>query len=77
MTKVLRAKFKVNSITDFGYGSKEAKLSAVYSVDKNTEDNQFSEATPSGELKMMISAKGAQDFLQVGKSYYLDFQQAD
>jgi hypothetical protein len=71
----MRAKFRCNSVTDFGYGSKEVKLSAVYSNEKNTEDNQFSTATPSGELRMMVSNPAAQDWFKPGKDYYLDFQE--
>lgn len=74
MSKKLRAKFIVNQVTDFGYGSKQAKMSAVYSNDKNKEDNQFSSATPSGDLNMMITAEGAQDFLEPGMKYYLTFE---
>lgn len=75
MSKTLRAKFTVNSVTDFGYGSKNVKMAAVYS-NKKDEDNQFSAATPSGSLEMMVSAEGTQDFLKPGKKYYLDFTEA-
>lgn len=77
MPNKLRAKFTAQSVTDFGYGSKEVKMNAVYSSTRGTEDNQFSEATPSGELRMMISAKGAQDFLKAGKKYILTFEEAE
>jgi len=73
----MRAKFIVNSVTDFGYGSKQVKMSAVYSSTRGKEDNQFSEATPSGSLEMMITAKGAQDFLKAGKKYILTFEEAE
>jgi len=74
----MRAKFQTNSVTDFGYGSKEVKLSAVYAMseEKNKEDNQFSKATPSGEIRMMISNPAALDFIQPGKKYYVDFTEA-
>lgn len=65
------------SLKDFGYNSKEVELMAVYSNEKNTEDNQFSQATPSGTLKMMVTAEGAQKFFTPGKSYYLDFQECE
>lgn len=73
MNTSLRAKFRVNSVTDFGYNSKQVKLSAVYSNDKNTEDNQFSSATPSGSLEMMITSPIAQDFFAAGDEVYMDF----
>jgi len=69
----LRAKFKGDYVKDFGYGSKEVQLSAVYSNKKNTEDNEFSQATPSGTITMMISNPKAYDFIIPGRQYYVDF----
>lgn len=77
MSNKLRAKFIVQQVTDFGYGSKEVKMNAVYSSTRGTEDNQFSSATPSGEVRMMISSKGAQDFLKPGVKYILTFEEAE
>lgn len=77
MADKLRAKFKVDSMTDFGYGSKQVKMSTVYSNTRGTEDNQFSQATPSGSLEMMVSAPGAQDFLKPGVKYILTFEEAE
>jgi hypothetical protein len=70
----LRAKFSCNAIEN-----DMVKLSAVYGNDDkdNEENNQFSEATPYGELEMMISNPDAKDFFEVGKNYYLDFQEAN
>lgn len=73
----MRAKFKVTKVTTFEGGSQEVNLHAVYSGDKNSEDNQFSQATPSGQLTMHISNPAAIGFLEVGKSYYLDFTPAE
>jgi hypothetical protein len=72
----MRAKFLVNSVTDFGNYSK-VDMQAVYSSKRNTEDNQFSDATPSGKLEMMISAKGAKNFLKPGVKYILTFSEAE
>lgn len=81
MPKILRTKFQVEHITDFGSydkvnPNKKVKLNAIYSHNKNTEDNQFSSATPSGMLEMMISNPNAVDFFQPGKKYYLDISEA-
>jgi len=79
----MRAKFKVNSVKRIPFTSQEGKyyeevrMQAVCSADKNSEDNQFSEATPSGELTMNVSNPNAHGFLQEGKSYYLDFTEAN
>lgn len=71
----MRAKFSVQSVTEFGYGNKEAHLVAVY--DGSSENNQFAEATPSGEMKIQIDKNAhAKDFLKPGKEYYLDFTEA-
>jgi len=72
----LRAKFSVTQSTNFG-GYDQVKMSAVYSHDRNKEDNQFSEATPSGSLEMMISDKGARNFLKPGIKYILTFEEAE
>jgi hypothetical protein len=74
----MRAKFRCDEVTNYGYGGhQKVKMNALYSSKRNTEDNQFSEATPSGSLEMMISAKGAIDFLKPGVKYILTFQEAD
>jgi hypothetical protein len=73
----MRAKFNCESVTEYGYGNKEAKMRAVYD-DGNQENNQFAEATPSGELTINIDKNAvAKDFLVPGKNYYLDFTEAD
>jgi len=73
--KSIRAKFECESVTEFSYGNKEAKLRAVHSGSQ--EDNQFAEATPMGELKIQIDKNAvAKDFLVPGKKYYLDFSEA-
>lgn len=82
MSQKLRAKFAVQHITDFGsYDGKhpnlKVQLNAVYSGDKNSEDNQFSAATPSGDCWMMISNPQADGFFKPGKKYYLDFTEAE
>lgn len=74
----MRAKFRCDEVTNYGYGGhQKVKPSAVYSSKRQTEDNQFSEATPSGTLEMMISAKGAIDFLKPGVKYILTFSEAE
>jgi len=72
--KAMRAKFHVDSVTQFAYATKRAKLSAVH--DGSAENNQFAAATPTGSMEIDVSNPAAMDFLQPGKSYYLDFTQA-
>lgn len=71
----MRAKFSVSKVTNQPWGE-EVTLHAVYSSANNEEDNQFSEATPTGQLLMTVSNPKAKGFLQEGKSYYLDFTEA-
>lgn len=74
--KTLRAKFGVSQSTDFG-NYDQVKMAAVYSQKRGTEDNQFSDATPSGDLTMMISSKGGRGFLKPGIKYILTFEEAE
>ncbi len=69
----MRAKMQVYSITEYPW-ARDAELHAVTSG--TPEDNTFAEATPAAKLNIMITAKGAQHFFKVGKSYYLDFSEA-
>lgn len=76
----MRAKFLVHSIEPVGTpdsGVVAATLTAVYGGETNAEDNQFSAATPYGNLTMHISNPAARDFLKVGGKYYLDFTEAE
>lgn len=72
----LRAKFRCNSVTDFGHGSQEVKLSAVYDSQHNEENNQFAKATPMGTHVMTVDNPNAHGFFKPGLEYYLDFQEA-
>lgn len=71
---MVKAKFQCRSITDYGQ-SKEAFFTAIYS-DKG-ENASFTQYTPSGELKIQIMKDApASEFFEVGKSYYLMFEEA-
>lgn len=72
-----RAKFRCYSVNDFGGGSKEVTLSVVYDPSGNGENAGFTEATPSGDIKMRIDNPEAAVQFQPGKMYYVDFTEAD
>lgn len=72
----MRAKFQCLNIVQYD-GWQEANLNAVYGGSSNAEDNQFSQATPSGTLKISISNPKAKDFFKPGKAYYLDFKEVE
>lgn len=75
--KTIRAKFQCWDIQVDEYGE-HVTLEAVYGSDDkdNEENNQFSEATPSGRMTMQISNPAAKGFFESGKEYYLDFTKA-
>ena len=79
MLSSVRGKFRVNKIELYDYpeGGGQVSLSAVYGGDKNSEDNTYSEATPSGEIKMMVSNPPAFEFFRKAreekKAIYCDF----
>lgn len=70
----VKAKFRCNSVTDFG-GYKRAKLSAVYS--QAGENADYAKATPNGDLEIGIDqSTPAINYFQPGKEYYLVFDDA-
>lgn len=72
----MRAKFRVNSYTQYTGSGRKFDLTAV--TDDGTPENQrYNTATPSGSLSIQIDNPAVVDFLEVGKSYYLDFTAAD
>ena len=76
--KTIRAKFSCWDVKRDMYGE-HVHLEAVYGTDDkdNEENNQFSEATPSGTLTMQISNPSAMGFFEPGNEYYLDFSKAE
>ena len=71
MSTTVRAKFAVQSVTETLYGT-SVELSAVYST--SGENADFTDATPSGQLKIQISkGRPAAEVFKVGKAFYLDF----
>lgn len=69
----VRAKFQCTSIIPYSNMS-TVYLSAVYSTDPNDPNKAFTDATPSGQLSIVINNdKLALQTFQIGKSYYLDF----
>lgn len=71
----VKAKFKCESVTDFGT-AKEVKLSPV--INGSDENKQFSKYTPSGNLSMRIDNEtDASEYFQPGQEYYLTFDKAE
>lgn len=77
----MRAMFQCSNLEEFknqdGEIVQETISMTAVIADDNPEHNQFSEATPSGELVMMVSNPEAFGFFECGKDYYLDFSPAE
>lgn len=66
---------QVESVKKTSY-AEELQLHAVYSGDKNSEDNSYSEATPSASLTMSITNKALHGQFAPGDKFYVDFTPA-
>lgn len=66
----MRSKFYCNDVVGDKH-SKNVSLTTLYS--DSPEDQQFNEATPSGDIQIMVDKKGAMNFLEKGCNYYVDF----
>lgn len=71
MTSLVRAKFKVESVTKVVYGE-SIKMNAVC-YDDNDENKSFSQATPTGSYEMFVNNEKLFGVFQPGQEYYLDF----
>lgn len=69
----MRAKLCIESVTLQEWGAEQLKFRAVYGGDTNSEDNTFSEATPSASLEMTISNKALHGKFKPGQTFYVDF----
>ena len=73
--KRIQAKVKVNEITKTEY-AETVKMNPVYSDDPSDENHSYSQATPSGEIKLAITNPSALGVFEVGKEYIVDFTPA-
>lgn len=73
---MVRAKFMVTKVAKTNYGQTEVTLYPQYD-NTISEDLQFSKATPSGTIQMMIDNPPASDYLELGKQFYVDFTRVE
>lgn len=76
----VRAKFKVNEITEHAYGDKRMKtikLQPVYSQKDGSENKAFWEASPNGEIRLGTINMDAAAQFELNGEYYIDFTRAD
>lgn len=75
---MVRAKFKLNAITKHdGNQTAQTFVFGAVSADNVEENKRFHKYTPSGQLTMYVDNPPAQEFFGLGKSYYLDFSNAE
>ena len=67
---------QVSEVTDNGH-SDRVKLHAVYTGDKNSEDNTFAEATPTANIDITINNPTARGLMKPGQKFYVDFSPAE
>ena len=77
----MRAKLKINSITQF-QGMEVLEMAAVckeggYPEDGSDEDNTFARWTPTAGLKMSITNPDLLGKFKPGEKFYLDFTKAE
>lgn len=62
-----------------GIEGNAVKFRTVYEPDaaKDTENARFTKATPWGEIKLGIDNPAELEQFEAGKSYYVDFHQAE
>lgn len=77
----VRAKFKVNEITEHAYGNqrmKTIKLQPVFkSNDPESENSKFWAASPNGEIRLGTLNLNAAAYFEIEAEYYIDFTRAD
>lgn len=77
--QTVRAKFNVGFVED---QSKEndprflVRMYPVFSDDPSSENKVFTDATPGGELSLLITKPDTVAFFEPGKEYYLDITKA-
>lgn len=88
---MVRAKFRCLEVTTrFSYHAPDGAAVTQTSVrlvptiynkkgaaNADDENKAFWDATPNGELTMVITNPAAKDYFKVGTAYYLDFSEAE
>lgn len=76
----VRAKFKVNEITEHAYGNqrmKTIKLQPVFKdADPEGENSRFWAASPNGEIRLGTINMDAAAQFEINAEYYIDFTRA-
>jgi len=73
----VRAKFVVQKIERYSYSPGSARIGLTPVTSGSEENKAFWEATPSGEITMMVKNPNAVFEFELGKAYYVDFTPAE
>lgn len=78
---MVRGKFVVSKVAKTAWGSQvnsavEVTLTAQYDQSIE-EDRKFAKATPSAQITMYIDNPPAAEYLELGKTFYVDFTLAE
>ena len=68
----VRAKMRLNSVTQYEGTQKQYKFTTLYD---NTipEDQAFTKYTPNGSIEMLVDNPAVEGQFEIGKQYYVDF----
>ena len=70
---IVRAKFRINSVTEFGSSNRRFNMSAIYG--KDGENANFAKATPNGTLDIYVDGDTwAGQNWKIGDELYLNFE---
>ncbi len=72
---MIRAKFYCTVVDTDEYGNEHTRFLAV--ADTNESNKSWSEATPAGDMYLMISNPSAKGRFEAGKEYFLDITPAE
>ena len=75
---MVRGKFTLQAITKHYWSSTAQTFMFEAIHDNSTEESRrFAKYTPSARLTMTVDNPSAQEFFELGKTYYLDFSRAE
>ena len=73
MSKPMRAKMQIQSVSKQIWPGEVIRMCAVYGGSTNDEDNSFAKTTPSGSIELTIANKELLGVYSPGDTFYVDF----
>jgi len=72
-----RCKFIIESVTHHAYGGRTIRLDARYDQPLSEEGRAFSNATPTGQMEIVVQNDRVFDLFQPGRHVYVDVTAAE